>query len=120
MRITILLLACFVGSTQATEPVIPADKAVITFQTKTGVVTFHHQAHSDLSFTKCTSCHHTLKPEEKVKPCGECHVAKPKDKDTPKTKKAFHKRCTGCHEYTAEKGEPAGPLKKKCKLCHVK
>jgi hypothetical protein len=33
---------------------------------------------------------------------------------------AFHARCTGCHQYTVEGGQHAGPLKKKCKLCHIK
>ena len=121
MRALIMILtvlACCAGSAQAAEPVIPADKAVIQFDTRLGVVTFNHQMHAGLSFAECTSCHHTLKPGEKVKTCHECHDDK--SPDAPKARKAFHTRCTGCHEYTAAKGEPAGPLEKKCKLCHVK
>ena len=114
----LFLLACCSGSALGAEPVIPADKAVIPFDTKLGVVTFNHQMHADLSFTECTTCHHTLKPGETVKSCHECHSSK--DADAPKAKTAFHTRCTGCHEYTAAKGEQAGPLTKKCKLCHVK
>ena len=121
MRILILILSFMLGysgSALGDEAVIPADKAVIQFDTKLGVVTFNHQMHSDLSFAECTSCHHTLKPGEEVKTCHECH--NDKSEDAPKSKKAFHTRCTGCHEYTAEKGEATGPLPKKCKLCHVK
>jgi hypothetical protein len=101
------------------EPAIPAEQAVIQFDTKLGVVTFLHQMHAGLSSTQCTTCHHTFKAEEgPVKPCHECH-----GKDTaeaPKAKTVFHTRCTGCHEYTVAQGDQAGPLKKKCKLCHIK
>lgn len=104
----------------AEAPVIPADKGVIRFDTKLGVVTFNHQMHADLSFTRCDTCHHTFKGEagEVIKPCHACHDEK--DADAPAAKAAFHTRCTGCHEYTVSQGDPAGPLKKKCKLCHVK
>jgi DnaJ-class molecular chaperone len=110
-------LAC-AGNAPAQEPDIPADKAVIQFDTKLGVVTFHHQMHADLSFTQCTSCHHTWQPGEPVKSCHACHESK--DAESPAAKTAFHTRCIGCHEYTVGKGEPAGPVKKMCKLCHVK
>lgn len=118
MRLLMIILVLFACNAQADEPVIPAEKAVIEFDTGVGVITFNHQLHSDLSFTECTTCHHTLKPGEPVKTCHECHHDE--SPDAPRSKKAFHTRCIGCHEYTAEKGEQAGPLKKKCKLCHVK
>jgi hypothetical protein len=123
MRVILMLLAVFATATGvviADTPQIPADQAVIQFDTKLGVVTFQHQKHADLSFTECTTCHHTFKPEadEAVKPCHACHTDK--SADAPPAKKAFHTRCTGCHEYTVSQGDPAGPLKKKCKLCHVK
>ena len=121
MRVLFLVLSFLLGysgSALGDEVIIPADKAVIQFDTRLGVVTFNHQMHSGLSFVECTSCHHTLKPGEEVKTCHECH--NDMSKDAPKSKKAFHVRCTGCHEYTAAKGEQAGPLPKKCKLCHVK
>lgn len=123
MRVILMILAFFATSTclvMAEEQQIPPDKAVIQFDTKLGVVTFMHQKHADLSFTECTTCHHTFKGEagETVKPCHACH-----DKDSadaPAAKTAFHTRCTGCHEYTVSQGDTAGPLKKKCKLCHIK
>jgi hypothetical protein len=123
MRVILMLLAVFAvssGQAVAEEPQIPADKAVIQFDTKLGVVTFLHQMHADLSFTQCTTCHHTFKAEagEAVKPCHACHEHK--KAETPDAKTVFHTRCTGCHEYTVSQGDPAGPLKKKCKLCHVK
>ena len=111
------VLGC-AGNALAEEPAIPADKAVIQFETKIGVVTFNHQMHADLSFTECTSCHHTWKPGETIKSCHACHEQK--DGESPAAKTAFHTRCIGCHEYTVGKGEPAGPQKKMCKLCHVK
>jgi DnaJ-class molecular chaperone len=123
MRVILMILAFFAASTclvMAEEQQIPPDKAVIQFDTKLGVVTFLHQKHADLSSTECTTCHHTFKGEagETVKPCHACH-----DKDSadaPAAKTAFHTRCTGCHEYTVSQGDTAGPLKKKCKLCHIK
>lgn len=103
----------------AGDPVIPSDKEVIRFETKLGEVTFLHKMHADLSITECTTCHHTLQPgDERVKPCHECHGEK--DAETPKIKTVFHWTCTGCHEYTVAHGDKAGPLEKKCKLCHVK
>ena len=117
--VILCVLACSAGMVMAEEATITTDKAVIEFETKLGVVTFRHLMHADLSFTECTTCHHTFKPEEgPVKPCHECHG---KDTaDAPKAKMAFHTRCIGCHEYTAAQGDQAGPLKKKCKLCHIK
>ena len=106
------------GNTPAQEADIPADKAVIQFDSKLGVVTFNHQMHADLSFTECTTCHHTWKAGEAIKSCHACHEKK--QGESPEAKTAFHTRCIGCHEYTVGKGEPAGPVKKMCKLCHVK
>ena len=112
-------LALLPGALLAYETIIPADKETILFETKRGTVTFQHKMHADLSATECTTCHHALKPEDDaVKPCHDCH--KSKDAEAPKVKTAFHSTCIGCHEYTVSHGEEAGPLKKKCKLCHVK
>jgi hypothetical protein len=117
-----LVLACCAGNAASEEPVISPELAIIEFQTKLGTVTFRHQMHAGLGATECTTCHHTFKAEEgPIKPCHACHEhdAESAD-DTPKAKTAFHTRCIGCHEYTTGQGEPAGPLKKKCNLCHVK
>jgi hypothetical protein len=117
-----LALACCAGNVASEEPVIPTEQEIIGFQTKLGVVTFRHQMHASLSATECTTCHHTFKAEEgPVQPCHACHEHNKLSADAaPKAKTAFHTRCIGCHEYTTEQGDPAGPLKKKCKLCHVK
>ncbi len=122
MRLTIfimVLLSLFGSNIMAGELIIPEDKTVIQFETKIGVVTFAHRMHADLSITQCTTCHHKHEPADTVmKPCHECHQHK--SKVPPKAKTAFHNRCTGCHEYTVAGGHSAGPLKKKCKLCHIK
>ena len=120
-RFFILLawLAYLPAVVSAHDLTIPADKEVIQFDTKLGVVTFLHKMHADLKVTECTTCHHMLKPEDEVvKACHECHGSK--DGEAPKVKTAFHSTCIGCHEYTVAHGEEAGPQKKKCKLCHVK
>lgn len=116
----LLLLPVFAGATET----IPDDKAVITFESKKGTVTFHHGLHATVRGIGCQSCHHTHKEGEPIKPCGECH----KEKDTqidgfsvlaPKESKAYHDKCKGCHKYTLEElHQPAGPTK--CKLCHIK
>jgi len=113
--ITISLL--FVGMTFGKQ-VAPPETSVIEFQTKLGKVTFLHSMHSSLSFTKCTTCHHTFEGEGDIKSCHDCH-----DKDAqgvPGAKEVFHLRCIGCHEYTAQGGERAGPIKTKCLLCHIR
>ena len=116
-----VLFSLFTCNVMAVELIIPDDKAVILFDTKLGIVTFAHQKHAELSITECTLCHHKIQPEDTaVKPCHDCHKHDAKTKDVLKTSKAFHTRCIGCHEYTAAGGQNAGPLKKKCKLCHVK
>jgi len=122
MRSCLILLAglaCLCGIAVAGEPVIPADREIIQFETKLGMVTFLHRMHADLSATECTTCHHTLQAgDERVKPCHECHGKE--ETGAPRVKTAFHSTCTGCHEYTVAHGEEAGPLEQKCKLCHVK
>ncbi|MGD8801592.1 MAG: cytochrome c3 family protein [Gammaproteobacteria bacterium] len=118
--IFIALLSLLFSNVIAGELTIPQDDAVIQFETKIGVVTFAHQMHASLSITECKTCHHKLEPADTtVKPCHECHQHK-KDGEAPKTKTAFHTRCIGCHEYTVADGGQAGPVKKKCKLCHIK
>jgi hypothetical protein len=119
----LILFSSFISSVMADEMAekmkIPADKEVIHFDTKLGTVTFAHKKHADLSITQCTTCHHKSEPTDTVmKPCHECH--KHESTESPKASMAFHTRCTGCHEYTVAGGQQAGPLKKKCKLCHIK
>jgi len=115
----IFLFLLLINNVMAEGIVIPDNKTVLQFETRLGMVTFAHKRHADLEITQCTTCHHTLQPvDTSVKPCHECHQHKSK---TPaKAKTAFHNRCTGCHEDTVAGGQNAGPLKKKCKLCHIK
>ena len=123
MRLKIFTIALFfmlASNLMAAELTIPDEKAVIQFNTKLGDVTFAHAKHAGLSITQCVTCHHKMMPEDTVvKPCHECHMHK-SEENAPKTKKAFHTRCTGCHEYTIAGGQHAGPVKKKCRLCHIK
>ena len=113
------LFSLLISNVMAAELDIPEDKIVIPFETRLGIVTFAHKKHADLSITECTTCHHDLLPADtSVKPCHECHLHK--SKEPAKAKTALHNRCTGCHEYTVAGGQNAGPLKKKCKLCHIK
>ena len=115
----ITLFVLFIGNVTAQELTIPQDKEVIEFEGRVGNVTFAHKKHAELSITQCTTCHHKHLPADTVvKPCHECHLHK--SGKVPKTKKAFHARCIGCHEYTVAGGRPAGPVKKRCLLCHVK
>ena len=124
---TIALLSFFMSNISAgefmlpnkSELTIPKNKSVIKFDTKLGTVTFAHKKHAGLSITECTTCHHKYESgDTTMKPCHECHLHKVRG--LPKAKTAFHTRCTGCHEYTVEGGQKAGPLQNKCKLCHKK
>jgi nitrate/TMAO reductase-like tetraheme cytochrome c subunit len=93
-----------------------------------GPVPLDHKGHVDRG-TKCIDCHHGQKPEEAIKPCGDCH----KDKDegkTPKMDDAFHggdgallalSSCIGCHKrvvYEKDKLTKAPFEKKPCEACH--
>ena len=117
----VLLLLPVAVSTAAE---IPEDKAVITFDSKLGVVTFNHTLHATVRGIECTSCHHTFKQGEQIKPCSACHKKKKSEVPgfsvlAPKNKKAYHNKCKACHKYTTEElQQPAGPTK--CKLCHIK
>jgi hypothetical protein len=118
-----LLFVPVLGVAMETET-IPDDKAVITFESKKGTVTFFHALHATLRVTECGSCHHTYEPGQAIKPCSDCHK-KQKTKIegfsvvAPKNSKAYHTRCKGCHKYTMEElKKPAGPTK--CQLCHIK
>ena len=123
MRVSVFavcLLALITGNLMAECITIPEEKKVIRFDSKLGDVTFAHLKHANLSITKCTTCHHKSQPGDHVMiPCHECHKHSAADDGPPKTKTALHTRCIGCHEYTVASGVPAGPVKKKCKLCHA-
>lgn len=117
--LTLSLFSLFIANVMAEELKIPEDKAVIQFETKLGIVTFAHEKHAGLTITQCVTCHHEYKPTDTViKPCHACHLHK--KGELAKISKVLHTRCIGCHEYTAAGGQHAGPLKKKCKLCHIK
>lgn len=112
-------LASLSAVAAADEPVIPPDKEIISFETKTGTVTFLHRLHADLSVTRCDTCHHTWQPgDERIKACHECHGGA--EAGAPGIRTAFHSTCIGCHEYTVAHGGEPGPLENKCALCHVK
>lgn len=116
----VVIVWSFAGNTWAEDLLIPDDRNTIEFHTKIGVVTFLHQMHSSLTITECTTCHHKMQPEDtRVQGCHECHK-KEANEEVPKSKIAFHTRCTGCHQYTIDQGNQAGPIRKKCKLCHIK
>lgn len=100
----------------AIEQEQPGD--IIQFSTKMGVVTFRHSDHSTLRSKECSECHHTYTGEKKIQPCNDCHVKA--STKAPSLFKAIHLKCSECHEYTVKMGRPGGPLRKQCKLCHVK
>ena len=115
----VVLLSFFASNAMAENLSIPENKTEIQFESKTGVVTFAHRKHAELSAIECTTCHHTHKlADATMQPCHECHLHK--SKNPLKAKKAFHTRCIGCHEYTVADGRTAGPVKKKCVLCHIR
>jgi hypothetical protein len=111
----VALLAAFTLAALAAE--IPSDKEVVRLEAKNGTVTFPHKIHADREDVQCTTCHHTYQGEGSPQPCTGCHT---KDStDVPKTMKAFHDSCKGCHEEKAQAGEKSGPVKP-CAGCHVK
>jgi len=100
---------------------VPEGKEVLTFETKMGTVTFKHQEHQSRVGEGCVSCHHAVEGEDEPRGCSECHMSKPAEGDeTPKLKDAVHNTCHGCHQELADEGKATGPLKKKCKECHIK
>ena len=109
MRITLKLLLLLVPvAVMAAQP-IPADKVFIGFETKLGVVPFNHQLHTNRA-ESCQTCHHTSTGDEPMQACHDCHTHKGGN-EAPKVQDAIH---------LVASGEQAGPVKKKCKLCHIK
>lgn len=98
---------------------IPAGKEVLTFEGKLGKVTFKHTEHAD-RIGDCVICHHKTEGDATPKLCSECHMEKEEKDGAPKLKDAVHDNCQGCHQEKADAGEATGPLKKKCKECHIK
>jgi hypothetical protein len=119
LLIAVLSLVCLsVGFAEQRE--IPADKEVIIFEhSKLGPVTFQHKMHSQLDDVECETCHHTTQGGSEPEDCHNCHKPKDAQGEAPKSIKAFHTRCRGCHQYTVDSGKHAGPVKK-CTLCHVR
>lgn len=100
---------------------VPAGKETIKMDTKTGTVTFAHKAHAD-GGVACVTCHHMTKEGETPKSCGAagCHDAKEAKGKALILKDALHNSCIGCHDKNVAAGKKSGPVKKDCKLCHVK
>lgn len=109
----LVLLALEVSALEREQPA-----EIIQFPTKMGVVTFRHGDHGTLRSKECSECHHTYTGEQKIQPCGDCHLKT--STKAPSLFKAIHLKCSACHEYTVKMGRPGGPLRKQCKLCHVK
>ena len=82
-------------------------------------VAFNHFTHASSSGykTACTQCHHT----GDLIGCSECHekIATKADdgKVIPKTKRAFHLKCNGCHQ-AIKKTDPDSIAPVKCEDCH--
>ena len=96
--VTFVAASAFVAVAQDKGP------ATIKMPVKMGDVTFEHAKHQGL-VPDCATCHHT----GDYAACKSCHGAKP---EAPKSKKAYHDQCKGCHK------KQSGPTK--CKGCHVK
>ncbi len=105
MRKMLVLLAivALVASTAFVAVAQDKGPASIKMEVKMGDVTLDHAKHQGL--TDCVTCHHT----GDYALCKSCHGAKP---EAPKSKKAYHDQCKGCHK------NDGGPTK--CKGCHVK
>lgn len=123
-KFVLAALSLVLPALTSTAAEIPDDKAVLSFDSKLGIVTFNHKLHATVRGIECTSCHHTYKEGETIKPCSDCHKKNESKVEgfavmAPKNKKAYHDKCKGCHKYTTEElKKPAGPTK--CKLCHIK
>lgn len=118
MRSIALSLMLLTALAASASPTIPPDKEVLTFSTKLGVTVFNHKLHTTRA-EKCETCHHAQDVKQPIQPCHQCHT-KDGSEEAPKVKDALHLRCQGCHEENLKAGNPHGPIKKECKLCHVK
>ena len=82
-------------------------------------VVFNHFTHASSRGYKigCARCHHT----GDLVGCSECHgkIAMTADdgKVVPKTKRAFHLLCNGCHE-AIQKSDPNSKAPVECADCH--
>ena len=94
---------------------IPEEVFLKSYCKKMAPVLFHHKEHVDRKMVHCSNCHH--KEPKEIKPCSQCHVPAPEDKEVPKYNKAHHELCRACHKAHREGGQ--GPPVK-CLDCHKK
>ena len=123
-KLLVLLTLIALASLWAWAADIPAEKDVIKFEAKLGVMTFKHKEHAE-RIGDCMSCHHKTEGDATPKACSECHDKKEVKDEAPKLKDAVHKNCWGCHQKLRDEGKDAGPIKKwekkpECKKCHIK
>lgn len=115
--IMLILLSCFWVYSQEDMEVI--DNSVFEKPCKFPSV-FNHDLHIELmDGDECNICHHVYNNGNLVEDessedqsCSECHPCEPSD-NSLSLRKAFHKRCKGCHEESA-----SGPVM--CGQCHLK
>jgi len=91
-----------------------------------GPVKFSHKKHSTDYKAACTECHHVMKDGKNVwkdgdavQKCSECHKFEAEKGEPMKLQNAYHKNCKDCHKALQEAGKPTGPFKK-CNDCHAK
>ncbi len=91
----------------------PEKVTIKEFAKKKAPVTFSHKVHADKF--GCKECHHKWDGKGTPHKCSECHKAK-KEGKKPSAKKAYHKKCKGCHKKMKKEGKKTGPTS--CKKCH--
>ena len=107
------------ASCKATPPTSVEIGSKVFPKLRKAPVPFDHKKHIS-SGIKCVRCHHAWDKTKAKSPkkCDECHKLK---KRGPKLsiRRAFHRKCQGCHKEMAKNGEKTGP-RRRCSKCHVK
>ncbi|KAA3612196.1 MAG: hypothetical protein DWQ05_19540 [Calditrichaeota bacterium] len=89
----------FTEMSQFTEPILP--KVVYETDEDNPIVTFYHDAHSDIYGLQCVDCH-------KNETCGRCHDTMEKTADVEMEP---HENCQSCHDCDTDND-------KDCLKCH--
>ncbi len=98
----------------------PDDNMVLAIGRAVMPVPFNHFTHASSAGYKqsCESCHHT----GALVACGDCHKPLPTKGDAgtvvPKSKRAFHKQCIGCHA-ALKQNSPDSSAPTVCEQCHL-
>lgn len=107
----LIAVSTLIGMALATGAILAGDKKppeTITFEAKSGTVTFDHAKHAERAKGDCKACHDAIFPEDKAPLNYKESMHKKAESDK--------KSCAACHVAGGTSFESKG----NCQKCHIK